>query len=50
FSGHGFLQGPAIGEILRDLYLNKQPFVKIHKLSADRFNTSGQLRPEYNIV
>jgi len=50
FSGHGFLQGPAIGEILRDLYLNKQPFVKIDKLSADRFNTSGQLRPEYNIV
>ena len=50
FSGHGFLQGPAIGEILRDLYLNKEPFVKIDQLSADRFLTSGQLRPEYNIV
>ena len=50
FSGHGFLQGPAIGEILRDLYLDKQPFVKIEQLSADRFLTSGQLRPEYNIV
>jgi len=50
FSGHGFLQGPAIGEILRDLYLGKQPFVKIDQLSADRFTTSGQLRPEYNIV
>ena len=50
FSGHGFLQGPAIGEILRDLYLGKQPFVKIDRLSADRFTTSGQLRPEYNIV
>ena len=50
FSGHGFLQGPAIGEILRDLYLGKQPFVKIDRLSADRFTTTGQLRPEYNIV
>jgi sarcosine oxidase subunit beta len=50
FSGHGFLQGPAIGEILRDLYLGKEPFVKIAQLSAERFLTSGQLRPEYNIV
>lgn len=50
FSGHGFLQGPAIGEILRDLYLNKQPFVRIDQLSADRFLATGQLRPEYNIV
>ena len=50
FSGHGFLQGPAIGEILRDLYLDKQPFVEIKQLSADRFQGSGQLRPEYNIV
>ena len=50
FSGHGFLQGPAIGEIFRDLYLNKEPFVKIDQLSADRFLSSGQLRPEYNIV
>ena len=50
FSGHGFLQGPAIGEILRDLYLGQQPFVKIDRLSANRFTTSGQLRPEYNIV
>ncbi len=50
FSGHGFLQGPAIGEILRDLYLQKQPFVEIQQLSADRFSGGGQLRPEYNIV
>jgi sarcosine oxidase subunit beta len=50
FSGHGFLQGPAIGEILRDLYLGRQPFVKIDQLSAERFHTAGKLRPEYNIV
>jgi sarcosine oxidase subunit beta len=50
FSGHGFLQGPAIGEILRDLYLNKSPFVDISQLSADRFASAATLRPERNIV
>lgn len=50
FSGHGFLQGPAIGEILRDLYLGVQPFVDISPLSADRFSSGGVLRPEANIV
>ena len=27
FSGHGFLQGPAVGEIVRDLYLDRDPFM-----------------------
>jgi sarcosine oxidase subunit beta len=49
FSGHGFLQGPAIGEILRDLYLTREPFVDISPLDANRFQTSG-LRAEQNIV
>jgi sarcosine oxidase subunit beta len=49
FSGHGFLQGPAIGEILRDLYLTRRPFVDISPLDANRFQTSG-LRTEQNIV
>ncbi len=35
FSGHGFLQGPAIGEIVRDLYLGREPFVDVTPLSAD---------------
>ncbi len=50
FSGHGFLQGPAIGEILRDLYLDREPFVDISPLSADRFASPNLLRPEFNIV
>jgi sarcosine oxidase subunit beta len=49
FSGHGFLQGPAVGEILRDLYLGREPFVDVTPLSAERF-TSGALRPERAIV
>jgi len=49
FSGHGFLQGPAVGEILRDLVLECPPFVDIAPLSVNRFS-DAMLRPEYNIV
>jgi sarcosine oxidase subunit beta len=49
FSGHGFLQGPAVGEILRDLVLEVPPFVDVSALSVDRFSR-GELRPERNIV
>jgi len=49
FSGHGFLQGPAAGEILRDIVLGRAPFVDIAPLSADRFDAAA-LRPEYNVV
>ena len=49
FSGHGFLQGPAIGEILRDLYLGREPFVDVSPLDVERF-ARGELRPEMNIV
>ena len=49
FSGHGFLQGPAVGEVLRDLYLGREPFVDVSPLSAERFAT-GATRPEHNIV
>ncbi len=49
FSGHGFLQGPAVGEILRDLVLGRAPFIDVGPLSAGRFETAA-LRPEYNVV
>lgn len=49
FSGHGFLQGPAVGEILRDMVLRRPPFVDVSPLSVERFNAAA-LRPEYNIV
>jgi sarcosine oxidase subunit beta len=49
FSGHGFLQGPAVGEILRDLVVGHPPFVDIRPLSVERFG-DAMLRPEYNIV
>lgn len=49
FSGHGFLMGPAVGEVMRDLYLGVESFVDVAGLSADRF-TGAQIRPETNIV
>jgi sarcosine oxidase, subunit beta len=49
FSGHGFLQAPAVGEIVRDLVLEREPFVDVSALSADRFSR-GDERPERNII
>jgi sarcosine oxidase subunit beta len=49
FSGHGFLQGPAAGEIVRDLYLGAQPFVDVAPLSAMRF-MGDERRREHNVV
>jgi sarcosine oxidase subunit beta len=49
FSGHGFLQGPAIGEILRDLVLGREPFVDVAPLAVERF-AGGEPRPERNVV
>jgi sarcosine oxidase, subunit beta len=49
FSGHGFLMGPAVGEILRDLYLGQPPGIDVGALSADRFAASIA-RPERNII
>jgi sarcosine oxidase subunit beta len=45
FSGHGFQQAPAVGEIVRDLYLGREPFVDVSALAAGR----GERR-ERNVV
>ncbi|MER6417804.1 FAD-binding oxidoreductase [Streptomyces sp. NPDC001137] len=50
FSGHGFLQAPAVGEILRDLHLDRAPFTDISPLSADRFRSGAETRPEAHVV
>ncbi|HZC41094.1 MAG TPA: FAD-binding oxidoreductase [Streptosporangiaceae bacterium] len=49
FSGHGFLMGPAVGEVMRDLYLGRQPFIDVTALTADRFIASRP-RPERSII
>ena len=49
FSGHGFLMGPAVGEVMRDLYFGDRPFLDISGLDARRF-AGNECRPELNIV
>ncbi|GAA1234871.1 FAD-binding oxidoreductase [Kitasatospora nipponensis] len=49
FSGHGFLQAPAVGEVIRDLYLGREPFVDVSPLRAERFALQ-EARPEANLV
>jgi len=49
FSGHGFMQAPAVGEIVRDLVLRREPFVDVSPLSAERF-ARGAARPEHNVI
>ncbi|ONI67020.1 sarcosine oxidase subunit beta [Kribbella sp. ALI-6-A] len=49
FSGHGFLQGPAVGEVIRDLWLERPPFVDISPLHARRFRDAAA-RTEFNVV
>jgi len=49
FSGHGFLMGPAVGEVVRDLYLGRPPVVDVSALDVERFARGG-LQRELNIV
>jgi sarcosine oxidase subunit beta len=49
FSGHGFLQAPAVGEIVRDLILDREPFVDVAPLSVERF-ARAEARPERNVI
>jgi sarcosine oxidase subunit beta len=49
FSGHGFLQSPAIGEVVRDMCLGRDPGVDVSPFDAGRF-AAGLRRDEVNIV
>jgi len=51
FSGHGFLMGPAVGEIIRDLYLGRSPFLDISGFGVHRFSDpAAAVAREHNIV
>jgi sarcosine oxidase subunit beta len=49
FSGHGFMQAPAVGEVVRDLVLGREPFVDVSPLSVERF-AQGAPRLEHNVI
>ena len=49
FSGHGLLQGPAVGEVVRDLYLYQKPVVDVSAFDGRRFTKAFE-RTELNII
>jgi sarcosine oxidase, subunit beta len=50
FSGHGFMQAPAVGELVRDLVLRRPSFVDVSAMGVERFDGSVSLAPEFNFV
>ncbi len=50
FSGHGFLQAPAVGETVRDLVLGVPPAIDVTALHADRFAGARPVRAEATII
>ena len=49
FSGHGFLLGPAVGEVMSSLVAGEAPFVDVSALDARRFERAS-LHYEKHIV
>jgi sarcosine oxidase subunit beta len=49
FSGHGFLQAPAVGELVTDLFLERDSFMDPRPFRADRFS-DGEVRREVHII
>jgi len=49
FSGHGFQQGPVVGEHLAQLALGLEPTFDLSQFAVERF-ASGSIRREHNVV
>ena len=49
FSGHGFQQGPVVGEHLAELTLGRGPTFDLSSFSVERF-AGGDVRVELNVV
>lgn len=41
FSGHGFLQSPAVGELVADMYLGRESFMDPTPFSVNRFSITA---------
>jgi sarcosine oxidase, subunit beta len=50
FSGHGFLQGPAVGELVRDIFLERDSFMDPTSFSAVRFEGLQARLAEVHII
>lgn len=49
FSGHGFMQAPAVGVLLAQQFLNEDPLISLESFSYNRFLCEG-LDPEQAVV
>jgi sarcosine oxidase subunit beta len=49
FSGHGFQQGPVVGEHLAQLALGEEPTFDLSQFAVERF-ASGAVREEHNVI
>lgn len=50
FSGHGFVQAPAVGELMADLYTGRPSFMDPAPFSLERFKQDAPLMRETNII
>ncbi|TNM64355.1 FAD-binding oxidoreductase [Streptomyces sp. NP160] len=52
FSGHGFLQAPAVGEVVRDLVLGREPELDVSGFPPERFapTSAAPLLREVHII
>ena len=49
FSGHGFMQAPAMGKLLAQVICGKKPDIDISAFSPSRFR-EGKLQPEAQVI
>jgi sarcosine oxidase subunit beta len=50
FSGHGFMQAPAIGHLVAESLLGRRPEIDLSPFDPDRFTRGGELRPEAAVI
>jgi sarcosine oxidase subunit beta len=50
FSGHGFMQAPAMGHLLAETLLGRTPEIDLSPFAATRFQTGGELQPEAAVI
>jgi len=50
FSGHGFMQAPAMGHLLAEALMGRQPEIDLAPFAPDRFARGGELVPEAAVI
>jgi sarcosine oxidase subunit beta len=50
FSGHGFMQAPAMGHLLAQTLLGRQPEIDLAPFAPTRFVEGGELTPEVAVI